>query len=289
MRDFAEHINLRDVRLRTLQSYYRQMELVGKYFGHNPKYLAQGRIQSYILHLKVERRLAASSIRQAIAACRAFYCGMLGKSWKLWDVVKCRDKQKLPVVLTIEEVAAILGSVALLRHRTPLRLIYCCGLRLDELVHLTIDDIEPGCVAVRDGKGGKDRRVPLCGMMYRQLRYYWLQHRNPKWIFPTAGRGLCKNARERMGASELPIGKGSLQKAFHDALLETGIRKKATIHTLRHSYATHLLAMGVNIRQLQLYLGHEDIKTTILYTHLIPFGEEKSFEHIEAIARLTRK
>lgn len=289
MRDFAEHINLRDVRLRTLQAYYRQMELVRRHFGKNPKYLSQKQVQSYILYLKVEKLWAASSIRQAIASCRSYYCGMLGKSWKLWDVVKVRDKKSLPVVMGIEEVADVLGSVALLRHRTPLRLIYCCGLRLEEAVLLTIDDIEPDCVTVRDGKGGKDRRVPLCDMMYRQLRYYWLQHRNPMWIFPSAGRGRRGDDRKRMSASDIPIGKGSLQKAFHDALALTDIRKKATIHTLRHSYATHLLAMGVNIRQLQLYLGHEDIKTTILYTHLIPFGEEKSFEHIEAIARLSMK
>jgi integrase/recombinase XerD len=288
MRDFAEHLNLKDVRLRTLQSYYRQMDLVCRYFGRNPKYLSQRRIRSYIIYLKEAKRLSPSSLRQAIASCRMYYCDMLGKSWKLWDVVKARDKKRLPVVMTIEEVAVVLRGVALLRHRTPLRLIYCCGLRLDEAVHLTIDDVEPGCVIVRDGKGGKDRRVPLCEMMYRQLRYYWLQHRNPKWIFPSAGRGRRGDDRKRMGASEIPIGKGSLQKAFHDALGLTSIRKKATIHTLRHSYATHLLAMGVNIRQLQLYLGHEDIKTTILYTHLIPFGEEKSFEHIEAIARLTK-
>ena len=289
MRDFAQRINLKRVRLRTTQAYYRQMQLVLRHFGKNPKYLAQRQIRSYIIYLKEDKRWSPSSIRQAIASCRMFYAGMLGKPWKLWDVVNVRDRKRLPVVLTIGEVAAILGRVALLRHRTPLRLIYCCGLRLDELVHLTIDDIEPTCVHVRDGKGGKDRRVPLSELMYRHLRYYWTRHGNPKWIFPTGGRGLCKDARERMGKSELPIGKGSLQKAFHDALVGTGIRKKASIHTLRHSYATHLLAMGVNIRQLQLYLGHEDIETTTIYTHLIPFGEEKSLEHIERIARLTLK
>jgi len=264
------------------------MGLVARHFGSNPKYLSQARMRSYIVHLKEERGWSPSSLRQAIAACRMFYCDMLGKSWKLWDVVKVRDRKRLPVVMTIEEVASVLGKVALLRHRTPLRLIYCCGLRLDELARLTVDDIEPGCVSVRDGKGGKDRRVPLCEMMYRQLRHYWLQHRNPKWVFPSAGRGRRGDDRKRMGASATPIGKGSLQLAFHQALLKTPIRKKATIHTLRHSYATHLLAMGVNIRQLQLYLGHEDIQTTTIYLHLIPFGEEKSMEHVEAIARMTR-
>jgi len=280
-------VNLRDVRLGTLKSYYRHMRLVSEHFGRDPRRLGEKSARQYLLFLKEEKRWAASTIRQAIASMRMFYGGMLGKSWQLWDVVVCRDRRKLPVVLTIEETAAALGCVALLRHRVPLRLIYCCGLRLDEAVRLTVEDIEPGRIVVRDGKGGKDRYVPLSDIMYRQLQRYWKRHRNPKWIFPSAGRGHPGDARERMGKSDAPMGKGALQKAFHDAVVKSGIRRKATIHTLRHSYATHLLTLGVNLRQLQLYLGHEDIRTTILYTHLVPFGEERSMEHIEAIARLT--
>ena len=281
-------MNLRDVRLSTIQSYYRHMRLVADWFGRDPRLATQRKIRAYILHLKQEKDWAPATIRQAIAACRMFYGQMLGKKWKLWDIVQVRDRKRLPKVLEIEQVAKVLDSVALLRHRVPLRLIYCCGLRLDECVRLTVDDIEPGAVVVRDGKGGKERRVPLSEPVYRELQRYWLQHRNPKWLFPTPGRGRCENARERMGRSAEPMGKGSLQKAFHDAVVASGIRKKATIHTLRHSYATHLLAMGVNIRQLQLYLGHEDIETTTIYLHLIPFGEEKSMKHIDAIARMTR-
>jgi site-specific recombinase XerD len=285
--EFAEHLNLKDVRLRTVQSYYRQMRLVSEHFGANPKGLSQRQIRGYVLYLKQEKGWSGSSIRQAIASCRMFYTQMLGRDWKLWDVVRVRDPQRLPVVLSLEEVSAVLGSVKLLRHRTPLRLIYCCGLRLHECVHLTVDDIEPTRLIVRDGKGGKDRCIPLSGLIYEQLRHYWSQHRNPKWIFPTAGRGLCPDARKRMGLSSEPIGKGSLQTAFRQAMAVAGLRKRASIHTLRHSYATHLLGLGVNIRQLQLYLGHEDIVTTTLYTHLTPFGEQKSYEHVETIARMT--
>jgi len=287
MRAFAEHVNLKGKSLRTVQSYYRHMRLVCEHFGANPKSLTQKSIRGYVLHLKEERGWAPSSLRQAIASCRMFYGDMLGRKWKLWDVVSVRENKSLPVVMAVEEVASVLGKVALLRHRTPLRLIYCCGLRLDEAVRLTVDDIEPGRILVRDGKGGKDRFVPLCDLMYRQLRYYWRQHRNPKWVFPSAGRGHPHNAKARMGRSDSPFGKGALQLAFHKALRATAVRKKATIHTLRHSYATHLLAMGVNIRQLQLYLGHDSIETTTIYLHLIPFGEERSMEHVEAIARMT--
>lgn len=258
------------------------------HFDKDPKYLTQGQIKGYIIHLKEEKRWAASTIRQSVACLSMFYGDMLGKKWKLWDVVKCRDKKKLPVVLTIDETAAALGSVALQRHRTPLRLIYCCGLRLDEAVHLTIDDIEPNHIIVRDGKGGKDRYVPLPAVMYDDLRKYWKKHCNSKWIFPSAGRGSFAEARSAMGRSKRPIGKGSLSLALREALEKAGVRKKATIHTLRHSYATHLLEQGVNLRQLQLYLGHEDIQTTTLYTHLTPFGEEQGMQHVEAISRMTR-
>lgn len=227
MKAFSQHLVLKDVRLRTLQSYYRQMRLVSEHFRRDPKGLSQKSIRSYILHLKEGKGWCPSSIRQGIAACRMFYCEMLGKQWKLWDVVKVRDIKRLPVVLEIEQVADALRRVSLLRHRTPLRLIYCCGLRLDECVRLTVDDVEPNRLTVRDGKGGKDRFIPLSSVMYQKLRYYWKQHRNPKFIFPTPGRGLCTDARERMRRSELPIGKGSLQKAFHEARLAAGIRKKA--------------------------------------------------------------
>jgi len=306
LRRFAEHASLRDVRLRTLQSYYRQIRLLSEWLGGDGEFVSVTfafRYDDSVSPVGATTGFAPSfglfdtngtsgdtgvARRQAVAAMRMYYCGMLGKGWKLWDVVKVRDTRRLPMVLDIGQVASVLNQVALLRHRVPLHLIYCCGLRLQECVLLTVDDIEPGAVIVRDGKGGKERRVPLSEPVYRELQRYWLQHRNPKWLFPTPGRGRPENARERMGRSAEPMGKGALQKAFHDAVVASRIRKKATIHTLRHSYATHLLAMGVNIRQLQLYLGHEDIETTTIYLHLIPFGEERSMEHIDAIARMTR-
>ena len=191
-------------------------------------------------------------------------------------------------MLGVEEVKAILGSVGLMRHRVPLRLMYCCGLRVDELVHLTVDDIEPDHLVVRDGKGGKDRKVPLTPAMYGELRWYWLQHRNPRWLFPSPGRGAASDVRRAMKASSIPLGKGALSLALRKAVEKAGVRKKVTAHTFRHSYATHMLDSGLNLRQLQLYLGHEDIQTTTLYTHLTAFGEERGMAHAEALDRMTR-
>jgi integrase/recombinase XerD len=232
---------LKDKSLRTAQAYYRQIRLVADHFKADPKYLSQKQIRGYIVFLRDGKKWAASTIRQSVACMSMFYTDMLGKKWDLWRVVKCRDKKTLPVVLTLEETAAILGRVELQRHRTPLRLIYCCGLRLAEAVYLTVNDIEPCRIVVRGGKGGKDRYVPLPPIMYSDLRKYWKKHRNAKWLFPSAGRGSYSEAATAMGLSEKPVGKGSLSLALRQALEKARIRKKATIHTLRHSYATHLL------------------------------------------------
>ena len=291
MKLFAEHLQLKDVSESTMCSYYRGMRLVFEHFGQNPRPLTQKQIRSYIVHVKYEKGWGASTIRQAIASCRMFYRDMLGKNWRLWGIVEVRDRPRLPTVLTMEEVPAILREVRFGRYRVPLQLIYCCGLRLSEARHLELMDIEgkQNRLKVCQGKGGKERYVPLSQTMYQRLRQYWKKHRNPRWLFPTAGRGRNRDVAKRMGETDEPMCMGSLQNAFRQARKKSGIKKKASIHTLRHSYATHLLTLGVNIRQLQLYLGHEDIKTTILYTHLIPFGEEQSLEHIEYIARLTLK
>jgi site-specific recombinase XerD len=287
MEQFAEHLQLKDVSERTMCSYYRGMRLVFEHFGKNPKYLTQKQIRSYIIHVKEVKGWSASTIRQSIASCRMFYRDMLGKDWRLWGVVTVRDKVRLPVVMSMEEVRAILRQVRFGRYRVPLELIYCCGLRLSEAVNLELTDIEGGQnrLKVRGGKGDKERYVPLSGHMYQKLRRYWKRHRNPRWLFPTAGRGRNKDVTLRMRHTDMPMGMGSLQNAFARARKTAGIRKRASIHTLRHSYATHLLALGVNIRQLQLYLGHAHIDTTTVYTHLIPFGEEQSLKYIEHIAR----
>ena len=287
LQDFAEHLNLKDVRLSTREAYYRQMRLVQEHFEKNPKYLTQKQISAYLIHWKEEKCWSASAIRQAIASCRMFFGEMLGKPWKLWEVVRVKNKKHFPVVLDCEEVRAIFREVPLLRYRVPLRLIYCCGLRVNECLHLTVEDIEPRRLMVREGKGGKDRYVPLPSVMYEQLRQYWKRHRNRKWLFPAIGGGPSREVCLGMNKASAPMSQTSLQGSFGKARVAASIGKKATLHTLRHSYATHLLALGVNLRQLQLYLGHEDIQTTTLYTHLIPFGEQKSLEHIEAIAPLT--
>ena len=186
--------------------------------------------------------------------------------------IKPGREKKLPVVLSHDEVCNILNRVHLLRYRVCLKTIYSCGLRLSEAVHMKIEDIDSGrgllCV---HGKCCKDRYVPLPNKTLTYLRQQWKSHRNPVWIFPSA-----KNSDRLMAQAQDPMSKGSVQSAFRAALKQSGINKRASVHTLRHSYATLLLENGTNLRIIQTYLGHRSPNTTSVYTHLTTNAQEQA-------------
>jgi site-specific recombinase XerD len=164
----------------------------------------------------------------------------------------------------------------------PLELIYHCGLRLTEAMHIEVTDIDAkmGRIHVRTTKGGQDRYVPVSPAMVEKLRKFWARHRNPKWLFPGLTRGWnplvdpIKKARESL----LPVRDAALQIAFRQACNESGVKKHAVIHSLRHSYATHMLEEGIALRLISLYLGHATLETTLIYTHLSEVSEEKTRE-----------
>jgi len=171
------------------------------------------------------------------------------------------------VVLSAAEVGRVLACVHRQRYRVCLTTIYACGLRLLEGVHLQVKEIdgERQLLHIDQGKGGKDRCVPLPSACLKMLRGHWLTHRNPVWLFPSP--------RE---AENQPMSESGMQRAFRAAVQEAGIHKKATVHTLRHSYATHLLEAGVNLRIIQSYLGHASPTTTAIYTHLTSITEAQT-------------
>jgi len=157
----------------------------------------------------------------------------------------------------------VLGQVRRSHYQVCLHLIYACGLRLLEGVRLQVRDVDSGRmrVHVRGGKGNKDRYVPLPERTLGRLRWYWCSHHHPEWLFP----------RREFGVSG-PMSESGVQRAFKGALAESGLGKPASVHTLRHSYATHLLEAGVNLRRIQSYLGHSSVSTTAKYTHLTEEG-----------------
>ena len=193
------------------------------------------------------------------------YESTLRRDFTVTGVPRPKREKKLPVVLTREEVRAILSRVTEVRHRACLSLIYACGLRLGEACRVQVADIDRtrGVLHVRQAKGAKDRYVPLPPAILPLLATCWRTHRNPAWLFPSVGRGGVHGGTS---VNHAPL--GTVQQVFRAALAVSGVRKHVSVHSLRHSYATHLLEDGVNLRLIQTWLGHNSPTVTAVYTHL---------------------
>ncbi|WP_305047220.1 tyrosine-type recombinase/integrase [Geoalkalibacter sp.] len=242
--------------VRTQESYLAAVRGLAKHYMRAPDQLSEEEVRAFFLHLINERKSAPSTLRIYLYGIKFFYTKTLQRQWAFLDLVRPAKRQKLPVVLSQAEVRTILGEVRSPVLRLALRLIYICGLRISEAVHLTLADIdgERRLVWVRAGKGGKDRSIPLSPKMLEALREHRQRHRCRSWLFPGQRRG--------------PLSISALQKCFSDAVRQSGIDKKASVHTLRHSFATHLLEYGVDLRVIQELLGHQSLQTTTIYTHL---------------------
>ena len=218
-------------------------------------------------------------MRTAVAALVAFYNLHLGRGWKLFSLVRSPSVQRLPQVLTRTEVARLFGVIREARFRTVLRLIYACGLRVSEAIHLEVTQIKRDGprLHLRRTKFSRERLVPLPLWAYRELQDFWRTHRHPRWVFPGVGRGWRDGAGGTAPATLAhavePMGVGSIQHCVRLARAEAGLPAATHVHTLRHSYATHLLEEGVSIRLISAYLGHASLETTLIYTHLTAVNE----------------
>jgi site-specific recombinase XerD len=284
---------LRDLRPRTREAYVSYVALLGRHAGTDPATLAEEAVRGFFLFLRTERHYAGSSLAIVLAALRAFYRDHLetGARWKLWQEMKVRREQPLPTVLAREEVAQLLGTVRCDRFRTILRLIYHCGLRIREACRLEVGHIDAarGRLHLRQAKGGKDREVPIAPEMLADLRRFWRRHRHPRWLFPgiqCAWKSLKEEPAARAAKATGPMSESAVQNAFRLALAQSGLKKAATPHTLRHSYATHLLEEGISLRLISQYLGHASLETTLIYTHLSAVSESQA---VAALQRLYRQ
>jgi len=195
----------------------------------------------------------------SLYAIKFFFEHTLGRTWTTFKLVRPQKEKRLPVILTREEIRRILAAVHFPIYRVCLFTIYSCGLRLLEGCHLKVTDIDSArmMVHVRAGKGNKDRYVPLPQRTLLELRTYWKTHRNPTWLFPAAGRG---GQHDEFATAARPTPHSNVQVAFKQALRKSGVNKpQASVRTLRHSYATHLVEQGINFRLIQEYLGHKQI------------------------------
>jgi integrase len=237
----------------------------------------------HLIHLRDEEKLRPSTLNQAVVALRLCFRDFLGRHWKLWEQFEIRRDRPLPVVLARAEVRRLLASVRENRFKAVLALIYHCGLRVGEAVRIRPCDIDAGRGVLRiiDGKGGKNREVPIAPQMIARLRRYWCFHGNRQWLFPGVGRGWRERSRSlaaAMGEASQPMSVSSVQAAMRMVVASSRIKKAATCHSLRHSFATHLLEDGVSIRQVSTYLGHGSLTSTLIYLHVTEISESKGRE-----------
>ena len=275
-----EDLQLHGMAARTQESYVQSVRQLAEYYRKPPDQITEEELRGYFLYRVEEQGVSASTLRIDLCGIKFFYENTLQREWAILDLVRPPKEHTLPVVLSIEEVHRILEKVHLLRYRVCLSTIYGCGLRLNEGSHLQVNYIDSGrkVMCIRKGKGGKDRYVPLPDPILNMLRGYWVTHRNPVWLFPSHVRGAAE-----AGTVGNPMTDSSVQKAFHAALEESGVQKEASVHTLRHSWATHLLEAGVNLRVIQEYLGHSSPTTTAIYTHLTPKATEQAAQAIDQV------
>jgi len=250
LRGFAE---------RTKETYLACVTALARHYRQSPDRLDAAAIRAYLLYLITERKLAYASVNQAVCAIRFLFAVVLEQKAEAFAIPMARVPQRLPQILTRDEVRRLLAHGRDVRSRTVLTTTYAAGLRLSEVCALQLADIESAadrmCLKVRQGKGGKDRYTLLSPRLLETLRQYWRVARPRYWLFPN-GRG------------DGPLGEQTAQRMYHAARQAAGIAPGGGIHTLRHAFATHLLEAGVDIHTIQRLLGHGHVGTTMRYFHL---------------------
>jgi len=253
---FVDDLRLRNYSPRTIEAYVAGVLRLAKHFGRSPELLGTEEIRAFQLHL-LQRHVSWSQFNQTVCALRFLYRVTLGRPDVVPLIPYGKRPKTLPCVLSPDEVARLFAAARCGRDRMLLQTAYACGLRLNELLHLEVSAIDSPrlLVHVRQGKGQKDRLVPLSLRLLAELRDYWRCYRPQRWLFPNAtGQG--------------PLCAGSVQRLIKRVRRRAGIGKPATMHTLRHSFATHLLEAGVDILTVQKMLGHRQLSTTAHYLHL---------------------
>jgi integrase/recombinase XerD len=255
-RRMVEDMTVRNLSPATQRSYLYAVAKFSRFFGKSPERLELEDVRTYQVHL-ASQGIAWATLNQTVAALRFFYGVTLGRPEIPERIAYAREPRRLPVVLSADEVVRFLEAVPSLKSRTALTTAYAAGLRVSEVVALKVADIDSGRMLIRveQGKGGKDRYVMLSAQLLAILRTYWRLARPRHWLFP--GRD-----------EEHPIDQTVLHAACRSACEAAGLTKHVTVHTLRHSFATHLLESGADIRIIQVLLGHTNIATTARYAQV---------------------
>ena len=270
-----EDLRIRNYAERTIETYVDRVAQFARHFGQSPHLLGPEEIRQYQLHLLQTRQASWAVFNQTVCALRFFYRVSLKQDWVVEQIPFPKQEKKLPVVLSLSEVTRLLGALENLKHRTLLMTLYAAGLRLSEAVHLRVRDVDSQRMALRvcQGKGRKDRYAPLSETLLEQLRRYWKQDRPSGWLFP--GK-----------PADAPLSTSSVQRLCRKAALRARLAKRVSPHVLRHSFATHLLEAGTDLKTIQILLGHRSLNTTSVYLHVAVQapGSKQQAEDLLALA-----
>jgi site-specific recombinase XerD len=281
-KQFLECLDLRSVSQRTKQDYFRRLKPLAYYYSQDPTTLSIQQVKEYFLYLIRVKKLSAKSLKLAYYSIRFFYIHVVGIDSRDFSFYKPKIEHKLPVTLNRSEVRQILSQIQVEDYKMILNVTYQCGLRISEAVSIQIADIDQKTLIIRNAKGNKDRVVPLPDLLYQQLQCYWKSHGNRILLFPKR-LSRERSFDRRTTTQHIPI--RTVQIAMKQAVQSAKVVKKATCHTLRHSYATHLLEAGVNILNIQHFLGHSSLRSTMIYLHLTNASRERAITILNDVMR----
>jgi integrase/recombinase XerD len=266
---------------RTQEAYGREVRLLSQFYHTSPDVISEPELQHYFLHRKNVDNLAPASMRICYSGIKFFFQHVLKRDWHPLSLIRAHTAHRLPAVLSVQEVRRLLNAATPRHTQVYFTTLYSLGLRLHEALYLQVADIDSQrlLVQVHRGKGAKDRYVPLPTDTLALLRSYWTTHRHKTWLFPATGRD-----QKQCSTAAYPMSRNSVQGAFRKAKRRASITKPGlAIHSLRHSYATPLLEAGVNLRLIQLYLGHTRLETTMGYLHLTHKGHEDAYQRSNSL------
>jgi site-specific recombinase XerD len=271
-----DDLRLRNYSQSTVKSYVYHVSKFANHFGKSPNKLGPEEIRQYQIHLTDDKKVSWSLFNQASCALRFFYTVTLGLDIELKTVPYAKNRRRLPVVLNHLELARLFEATSNLKKRTILKTIYATGLRVGEAVSLELSDLDSGRmrIHVRQGKGNKDRYTILTPSLLESLRVYWRAYRPTKVLFPAR-------------SVNHPICRGSVQEAVRDARKVAGITKQVTCHTLRHTFATHLLEAGTDLHTIRKLLGHRSLDTTSLYLHVATSAPQTTTDAQDLLSKAT--
>lgn len=278
----SDDLHLAGMSERTHAGYLRAVRKLADYCQTSPDKITEAQLRKFFLHMKNDLHYAYGTLRVAFSGVKFFYTRTCRRSWKTLATMKLQNVKTLPEVITREQVRRIIDATTTQRMEAYFWTVYSLGLRMQESLNLQVGDIDGDrrLVHVHRGKGAEDRYVPLPTSTLHLLRQYWATHRHQRFLFPADGRN-----HTGMSTAKTTMSPTAVQGAIKKITRQINFGKKVSTHTLRHSYATHLLEAGVSLRAIQQYMGHSSLQTTMVYLHLTETADVQARKVIERLFR----